>query len=112
MLVIIFGCLIAKYIYDTEYKVTKVSEYTNPTNQYNVVFQAVGAPEWPFGSTQIKITLLDDVKKVVKSFKYYINDDGARAGEHNIHVKWFENYVEITLSGSEQEDDIYKIDYE
>ena len=106
---VILGIFISCYIYITTIKVTNVSEYTNPTNKYTILFQAVGEPEWPFGKTKVKITLLDDNKKEIESFTYHISDDGAMAREENIDVKWFENYVEVTLSGSEQDDDIYKM---
>jgi hypothetical protein len=105
----ILGIFISCWIFITKIKVTNVSEYTNQTNNYTVLFQAVGEPEWPFGRTKVKITLLDDNKKKIESFNCYISDDGAIAREENIDVKWFENYVEVTISGSEQGDNIYKM---
>lgn len=106
---VILGIFISYYIYITKIKVNNISEYTNPINKYTVLFQAVGEPEWPFGKTKVKITLLDDNKKEIESFTYHISDDGAMAREENIDVRWFENYVEVTMSGSEQDDDIYKM---
>lgn len=101
----IFSCL----IFTTKIKVTNVSEYTNPVNNYTILFQAVGEPEWPFGRTKVKLTLLDNDKKKIKTFESYISDDGRNASEENINVQWFENHVEVTLSGSEQDDDNFKI---
>ncbi|MDF2588514.1 MAG: hypothetical protein K0S41_2355 [Anaerocolumna sp.] len=98
-------------IFKTKIEVTNVSEYTNPANNYTVLLQAIGDPEWPFGKTKVKITLLDGNKKELESVIYFISDDGARASEKNVNVKWFDNYAEITISGSEQDDDVYKMYY-
>ena len=107
----IVGIFVSWFVYVTEIKVTDVSEYVNPTNNYTILFQAVGEPEWPFGKTDVKITLLNDEKKKVETITTYIKDDGALAREQNISVKWFENYVEVTLLGSEQQDEIHKVYY-
>ena len=40
-----------------------------------------------------------------------ISNDGARAHEDSIKINWFDDYVEITLSGCEQQDKTYSIDY-
>lgn len=107
----ILGMFVIWFIYVTEFKVTYVSQHVNPINNYTILFQEVGEPEWPFGKTDVKITLLNDKKKKVEAITTYIQNDGAVAGEGNILVEWFENYAEVTLLGSEQEDAVHKIYY-
>ena len=103
--------IIFSIIYITKLKVTDVGEYENENNHYMVLFQAIGEPEWPFGRTKVRVTLLDSQKKKVETFEEYLQDDGAIAREENIEVEWQEEEVKITLKGGEQEDSIHKIKY-
>ena len=108
---IIISTFVAIFIYITEIRITNVAEFVNEKNNYKVVFQAVGEPEWPFGKTKVKITLVDSNNKRIKSFEEYISDDGAVAREENIKVNWYDDYLEIVLMGREQEDDVHKLKY-
>ena len=107
---IIFGIFVFWFEYTTEFKVTTISKYTNPNNNYTILFQSVGEP-FLFGADEVKITLFNDKKKKVTTIHGGISNDGGRASESSIQVKWFNDYVEVILSGCEQKDEIYKIDY-
>lgn len=98
-------------VYITEYRITDVANFENPKNNYKVLFQQVGSPDWPFGATTVKVTLLNKKGRKVESFVKDISDDGATAGERNIDIKWYDKYVEVVLMGGEQEDDVYQIKY-
>ena len=106
---VLYNSLFLQYI--TEIRITDVAEFVNEENKYKVIFQAVGEPEWPFGRTKVKVTLVNDKNKKIKSFKEYISDDGAVAREENIDVNWYANYVEVILKGGEQEDSMHKLEY-
>lgn len=107
---IILGIFVFRFKYTTEFKVRTISQYTNPNNNYTIMFQSVGEP-FLFEPEEVKITLFDNKKKKITTIHGYISNDGGRARENNIQIKWFNDYVEITLSGDEQKDEIYKIDY-
>lgn len=109
--IVIVAIIIAIVLYITGIRITDVAEFVNEENKYKVIFQAVGEPEWPFGRTKVKVTLVDDKNKKIKSFKEYISDDGAVAREENIDVNWYANYVEVILKGGEQEDSMHKLEY-
>lgn len=110
--IFVFIIIIASiFIYITKYRITDVAEYKNEKNNYKILFQAVGEPEWPFGKTKVKVTLLNSNNKEVESFEEFISDDGATARESNIKINWNYNYVEVFLIGGEQEDSIHKINY-
>ena len=98
------------FIYETEYKLTTISRHTNPNNNYEILFQSIGEP-FLFGPDDVKITLLDDKKKEIQILLKSISNDGAPSSESSIKVEWFDDYVEITLSGCEQQDETYRIDY-
>lgn len=110
-IVIIIGVLIAIFVYITKIKITDVAEFINEENKYKIVFQAVGEPEWPFGRTKVKVTLVNSNNIKIKSFKEYISDDGATASENNISVNWYDDHVEVILKGGEQEDDMHILKY-
>lgn len=82
-----------------------------PDGCYTVVFQAVGQPEWSFGSTLVRVLLLNDTGAVVETLDASIRDDGAVANDSQIAMDWLENAVEITLMGSEQPDVVYVLPY-
>lgn len=108
---IIIIALIAIFVYITKIRITDVAEFANEENTYKIIFQAVGEPEWPFGRTKVKVTLINSNNKKIKSFEEHINDDGAVARKENIKVNWYDDYVEITLIGGEQKDDIHQLKY-
>lgn len=108
---IIICILISIFVYITKIRITDVAEFVNEENKYKIIFQAVGEPEWPFGRTRVKVTLVNSNNKKINSFKEYISDDGAVARESNIKVNWHDEYVEIILMGGEQEDDIHQLKY-
>lgn len=109
--VIISSSFVLWFIYETEYKLTTISQYTSPNNNYEILFQSVGEP-FLFGPDKVKITLLDDKGKEIRILSESISNDGGPSGEDSIKVKWFDQYVEITLSGSEQQDETYRMDYQ
>lgn len=108
IIIIIF---ILIFVYITQFRITDVAEYINEKNKYKILFQAVGEPEWPFGRTKVKVTLVNSNNIKIKSFNEYISDDGAVASKYNINVNWYDDYVEVTLKGEEQEDDIHILKY-
>ena len=111
ILFLAFALLVLGFIYVMEICTTTISTYENPENHYTIVFQAVGEPNFPFGSTTVKVTLRNQTGKKVKALTVDIHDDGRLAGEGNISVNWLEDAVEVTLHGSEQKDEVYHMDY-
>ncbi len=74
-------------------------------NGFTLTFQQLGDPQWPFGSTDIRLLLKNKQGKILKKYDTSIQDDGANAGEHNIaSVEWFSDKVIVILQASEMED--------
>ena len=99
------------FSYNTHIRIKDVCRYTNPENQYTIVFQAVGSPV-SFGATSVKVSLLDDTDKIVESITTTIQDDGAIARKDNLSVTWFDDYAQVTLHGSEQEDAVHIMEFD
>lgn len=74
-------------------------------NGYTLFFQQLGDPQWPFGSTDVRLLLKNQQGKVINKYDTSIQDDGANAGERNIaSVEWFEDRVIVILCASEMKD--------
>lgn len=74
-------------------------------NGYTLIFQQLGDPQWPFGSTDVRLILKNQQGKVLNKYDTSIQDDGANAGERNIaSVEWFDDKVIVVLQASEMED--------
>ena len=74
-------------------------------NGYTLIFQQLGDPQWPFGSTEVRLILKNQQGKIINKYDTSIQDDGANAGERNIAlVEWFEDRVIVILCASEMED--------
>lgn len=109
-LIILGSMHIGLSIYRNEYKLTDKGTELSPNDSFAVVFQMVGVPDWPFGSTHIKVTVKDTKSnETIKIIDTYIQDDGATLRKENWYVVWQSDSVEITLKGSEQEDSVYTI---
>lgn len=71
----------------------------------------VGAPEWPFGATHCRFDLLRNHKRLIE-YPFSIQDDGAVAHEDNFNVIWNENNITVIVSGSEQKDKVYVLNFD
>lgn len=110
-IIIFFSIIIFILIYIIKYKTKNSISYINPINQYKILIKTIGEPYPFFGPTSVKITLLNENNKKIKSITRRIYNDGAPVKEENVKVKWFNQYVEVTLISQEQEDDIQNIYY-
>lgn len=83
----------------------EIATYTSPEGEYMLVFEQMGDPQWPFGPTDVRLTLKNQDGKIVERVSTQLNHDGANASEHNIvSVSWGDDAVVIVLRASEMED--------
>ena len=93
------GC----FIYVTRYKPNVVASSASPDGQYELLFQQIGEPNWPFGHTHARLVLKDKSKTVAKH-SFDVANDGGIIDAENWKVTWKENCVEAVISGEEQND--------
>lgn len=110
-IILMLAILIGSMVYVMEYKVTEVGVETSYDGKYEVVFSQIGEPEWPFGSTHVRIEVREKDGEKIDKVETSIRDDGASLHESNWKVDWYPAGLDITLMGSEQEDDIYTVYY-
>ena len=92
--------------------VKEIATYNSPDGEYSLVFEQVGDPAWPFGPTDVRLSLKDGIGKRIEQIDTQINDDGANAGEHNVaSVTWNDDEVVVVLRASEMKDKEIKIPY-
>ena len=108
--VIFIVASIGWFIYTTEYKLTLTGIENSPDGKYYITFQMVGCPDWPFGSTTVKVTVKEtESKKKIKVINTSIDNDGANLSESNWDVIWNDSSVKIILKGQEQKDAVHTV---
>lgn len=92
--------------------ITDITSCKSPDADYYLMFQQVGDPEWPFGKTDVRLTLKDLNNETLNSVDTYIQNDGANAGEGTIKsVEWTGTSVIVILQASEMTDKEIVISY-
>lgn len=90
----------------------EIATYHSPDGEYALVFEQMGDPEWPFGPTDVRLTLKDRDGKTIERVSTQLRDDGANAGEHNVaSLSWNDDAVVIVLRASEMENEDISIAY-
>lgn len=111
ILVVWILLLVGSFLYVTEYKYTDIDTQISPDERCQITLQMKGEPEWPFGRTYGRIIVTYD-DEIIKKPEFEISDDGAMLGTKNWDVAWGLAGVQVTLKGSEQEDQVIEIMYD
>ena len=107
----VFAYLLGDLIYDTRFKINPVDKSTSPDGTYELSFQQVGDPDWPFGYTHARLVLKNGKRVIIKQ-TFDIADDGAKATINSWNVDWKDTSVEVIISGTEQEDVLYVLKFD
>ena len=100
-LIVVFWFCIS---YTVNYKKTTCDTSVSPDGKYELTLQAVGEPEWPFGSASGRLVLKEE-KNEISQTDFELKNDGGSISGSCWKVTWYENYVEVILSGEEQSDE-------
>lgn len=104
--VILLFIALTVLLFEARYEKTEILREQSPDGQYTVVIWRIGEPDWPFGAVHVEITLFgeEETPDIFHRFQADIANDG---GEGTCAIDWLEDGVQITLSGSEQPDEVY-----
>ena len=92
------------FSYITNYKKITIDTSNSPDIKYELTLQAVGEPDWPFGSASGRLVLMEGKDKISQTdFELY--NDGGIISSRCWEVTWYEDYAEVILSGEEQFDE-------
>lgn len=100
-LIVVFWFYIS---YMVNYKKTTCDISVSPDGKYELMLQAVGEPDWPFGSASGRLVLKEGNDKISQT-NFELYNDGGSIHSSCWEVTWYEDYVEVILSGDEQFDE-------
>ena len=92
------------FVYVSDYKITKADTSVSADGTYELVLQAVGEADFPFGSASGRLVLYEGKNRVSKA-DFELRDDGRNIRSSIWKVTWHEDSVEVILSGDEQFDE-------
>lgn len=90
--------------YEMNYKKTVCDTAISPDEKYQITLMAIGEPDWPFGSASGRL-ILKEGKNWISQIDFELWNDGGNISSGCWKVTWYEDYVEVILSGEEQEDE-------
>lgn len=101
---IIIAAFWGSFAYVSNYKITKADTSVSPDGTYELVLQAVGQADFPFGSASGRLVLYEGKSRISKA-DFELFDDGGCIRSSIWEVTWHEDSVEVILSGDEQFDE-------
>ena len=101
---IIIAVFWGSFVYVSDYKITKADTSVSPDGTYELVLQAVGEADFPFGSASGRLVLYEGKSRISKA-DFELFDDGGSIRSSVWEVTWHEDSVEVILSGDEQFDE-------
>ena len=101
---IIIAVFWGSFVYVSDYKITKADTSVSPDGTYELVLQAVGEADFPFGSASGRLVLYEGKSRISKA-DFELRDDGRNIRSSIWEVTWHEDSVEVILSGDEQFDE-------
>ncbi len=104
MFVILIVVLWLGFVYATDYKKTTCDTAVSPDKAYELTLQAIGEPDWPFGSASGRLILKEKEKKI-SQMDFELHNDGGSINSDCWTVTWYEQYAEVVISGDEQFDE-------
>ena len=78
--------------YTVNYKKITCDTSVSPDKKYEVILQAVGEPEWPFGSASGRLVLKEGEDKISQT-DFELHNDGASISSSCWKVTWHEDYA-------------------
>ena len=116
-IIITIGCVIfviailcGSILYQIFWEKTTIAIIENEELGYTVELQEVGTA-FLFGPSSVRVILKNSSGRVIDRFTDKIQNDGGTLDEGNISVSWLADCVEVVLSGEEQENHIYQMNY-
>lgn len=94
------------FTYFARYRIETIDTSISPGGEYELLFQSVGEPDFPFGSAHAQLTLKKN-DKTISEYEFDIANDGKIPDTENWEVNWKSDSVSIHISGEEQEQEIY-----
>lgn len=102
--------LIGSFTYVTRYRITDIDSTVSPDGEYELRYQNVGEPDFPFGYAHARLVLRRGRKTIVER-SFDVANDGAAPAAEQWAADWKDDRVEVVISGEEQPDHLYTLFY-
>ena len=109
--VVLILILFAGIKWRISYAKTEILTSSSDNGSYHLIVYMIGEPDWPFGATHCRFDLFNDNRKITE-YSFSIMNDGGNVHEGNFHITWNTDHVTVLVSGSEQSDEIYELNYD
>ena len=100
LFVVVLLCI----LYETNYKKTICDTSVSLDKIYKLELLTIGEPDWPFGAASGRLILKEGQDKI-SQIDFELHNDGGSITSSCWKVTWYEDYVEVILSGEEQFDE-------
>ena len=100
LFVVVLLCI----LYETNYKKTICDTSVSLDKIYKLELLTIGEPDWPFGAASGRLILKEGQDKI-SQIDFELRNDGGIITSNCWKVTWYEDYVEVILSGEEQFDE-------
>lgn len=104
---ILFGI----FEYTAKYKIDVIDSFLSFDGNFELMFQSVGEPDWPFGPSHARFVLKCN-GEVLTKYKLDVFNDGKNLCDANWQVLWKDRSVEVLIIGEEQEDVLYSLTFD
>lgn len=110
-IIVIFSMLLVGCAYTNPHSIRDIETKTSPDGKYEIIFQNVGLPDFPFGDSHAKI-ILKEGNKIITKQKFDVANDGVALVPGNWEVSWYQDCVQVVIKGSEQHNVLYTFTYD
>ena len=104
----VLALLFGSFIYKVKYKISDIDSDISVDGSYEIVFQAIGEPDWPFGYSHARLVLKDG-NRIISKYRINVANDGGTLSQDNWNVSWQDSCVQIMICGEEQGDELYAL---
>ncbi len=103
--------LLGSLWYKTHDEVAIIDTVQSSDGNYELLLQSVGEPYFPFGDAPGRLVLKNGETVIAKA-SFEIANDGASFSARAWSVTWYDDHVEVVLSGEEQFDELVTLYYD
>ena len=111
LLLITGALLVGGFLYTTKYKISDIASSLSSDGLYELLYQSVGEPDWPFGDSHAQFVLKRN-GKIITKYQFDVANDGSILYPDSWRVTWKENGAEVLISGEEQPDILYTLSFD
>lgn len=102
--------LLGSFVYVTKYRITDIDKSASPDGEYEVTYQNIGEPDFPYGYAHARLVLRRGTETIAEC-RFDVANDGGRPTAVQWVANWTDHCAEVTISGDEQPDRLYMLYY-